>query len=338
MITPAERHYRRLLWAYPRPYRDHRGAEILTTLLEMAEDGRRPGFHLIFAGLRQRFRLPARRPLAWMAALLAAAVLGGFGAAAGTWIAWRTASAVPSDPQMRALNAALTGVPTDAGLFHDTSAQQGPSVLILADGTAAWSASRIRDTLTGAGWRITSFQQSEARTTPREDTDTSFPTTFGTWTATSGGLKMHGSAQVIAGSPFTGAAFYADFYRLTVWPAEPAVLRPLTIAGTVAGLLAGWLLAAALAHRRLATAAATAGFAAATVIAFQFYREAYAVMAYAHGSPDPNNVDVSRGGTSTLICTVAGLLTVLAAVIAARTRRRSALGSFGGFSPPGPAA
>jgi len=34
--TRTERHYRRLLWAYPRSYRDHRGTEILTTLLEMA--------------------------------------------------------------------------------------------------------------------------------------------------------------------------------------------------------------------------------------------------------------------------------------------------------------
>ena len=69
MTTRTERRYRRLLWAYPRSYRDHRGAEILTTLLEMAEDGRKPGVHLVLAGLRQRFRLPARRPLAWVAAL-----------------------------------------------------------------------------------------------------------------------------------------------------------------------------------------------------------------------------------------------------------------------------
>lgn len=90
-----------------------------------------------------------------MAALLAAAVLGGFGATAGTWIAWRTASAaLPSDRELHALNVTLTGIPADAPLYHEMSAQQGPSVAILADGIADWSASRIRDALTGAGWRM----------------------------------------------------------------------------------------------------------------------------------------------------------------------------------------
>ncbi len=39
--SPAgpERHYRRLLWAYPGPYRRRHGAEIVTTLLDMAESG-----------------------------------------------------------------------------------------------------------------------------------------------------------------------------------------------------------------------------------------------------------------------------------------------------------
>jgi hypothetical protein len=315
VTTRTERNYRRLLWAYPRSYRDHRGAEILTTLLEMAEDGRRPGLHLVLSGLRQRFKLPARRPLAWVAALLAAAVLGGFGAAASTWVTWRTASAIPSDRELLAFNATLTGIPADAPLYHDTSAQQGPAVEILADGTADWSVDRIRDTLTDAGWRITSFQESDARTSPREDMDFSIPTKFGTWTATNHGLKMHGNCRVITGYPFTGQASYS----ITVWPAEPAVLRPLTIAGSVAGLLAGWLLVAALARRRLATALATAGLAAATLPAYQFYRETYAMMVYAHGLPDPYIVDGSHGGTLTLICTVAGLLlAIVAAVVGAR--------------------
>lgn len=282
----------------------------------MAEDGRRPGLHLVLSGLRQRFKLPARRPLAWVAALLAAAVLGGFGAAAGTWIAWRTASAAPSDRELRALNATLTGIPAEAPLYHETAAQQGPSVAILADGVADWSASRVRDTLTGAGWRITSFQESDARTAPREDTDTSYPAKFGVWTATSGGLRMRGDARVIIGSPFTDAASYT----VRVWPVEPAVLRPLTAAGAVAGLLAGWLLVAALARRRLATALATAGLAAATLPAYRFSREAHEVMTYAYGSPAPSIVDGSHGGTRTLICTLAGLLAIAAAVIVARPR------------------
>jgi len=41
---------------------------------------------------------------------------------------------------------------------------------------------------------------------------------------------------------------------------------------------------------------------------------------YAHGSPDPVTVDGSHGGTLTLICTAAGLLTIVAAAIVARPR------------------
>jgi hypothetical protein len=44
------------------------------------------------------------------------------------------------------------------------------------------------------------------------------------------------------------------------------------------------------------------------------------VMVYAHGSPDPYIVDGSRGGAPVLICAVAGLLAVIAAVIVARPR------------------
>ncbi|GAA2656871.1 hypothetical protein [Paractinoplanes durhamensis] len=322
MTTRSERHYRRLLRAYPRSYRDHRGTEILTTLLEMAEDGRRPGLHLVLSGLWQRFKLPARRPLAWVAALLAAAVLGGFGAAAGTWIAWQTAAAIPSDRKVQALNTGLTGIPGDAPLYHETSAQQGPSVAIQADGTAGWSSARIRDALTGAGWRITSFRESEGRTIPREDMTAAVPIRYGTWTATSGGLRLWGDARVLTGAPFTDAASY----NIRVWPVEPAPLRPLTIAGTVAGLLTGWLLVTALARRRLATALATGGFIAATLLAYEFYRDACEVMAYPHGSPRPGNVDTSHGGTFTLICTIIGLFAIAAAVIAARPGPAGAAG------------
>jgi hypothetical protein len=243
-------------------------------------------------------------------------VLGGFGAAAGTWLAWQTASAIPSDQQLRSLNAALTGIPAEAPLYHETSAQRGPSDLLLTDGTAKWSASRIRDTLTGAGWRITSFRERDVRHPLSEVTDASVPMKSGVWTATSGGLKMQASGQVINGSPFTDAASY----NIRVWPAEPALLRPLTIAGTVAGLLAGWLLAATLARRRLATALAAVGLAAATLPAYSFYREAYEVMVYPHGSPYPMTVEGSHGGTLTFICTVAGLLAIVAAAIVARPR------------------
>src|SRR5690349_5611077 len=85
-----ERFYQRLLHAYPRAYRHRHGAEIVTTLLEMAPPGqRRPKpaevWHLVASGLRQRFRVPAHRPLAVLAAVLALLAGGALGAAAGSW-------------------------------------------------------------------------------------------------------------------------------------------------------------------------------------------------------------------------------------------------------------
>src|SRR5690349_7655803 len=85
-----ERAYRLLLRAYPGSYRRRHEREIVTTLLEMAAPGqRRPGAaevrHLIASGIRQRFRLPAKRPLVWVAAVFALLIGGGLGAAAGSW-------------------------------------------------------------------------------------------------------------------------------------------------------------------------------------------------------------------------------------------------------------
>jgi hypothetical protein len=120
------------------------------------------------------------------------------------------------------------------------------------------------------------------------------PIKYGSGTATSGGLKLYGDARVLTGSPFTDATSY----NIRVWPVEPAALRPLTVAGTVAGLLAG------------------------SLPAYRFSLEAYAVLTYAPGSPDPRTVDGSHGetGTLTLICAVVGLLAIVTAAIVARRR------------------
>jgi hypothetical protein len=79
---------------------------MVTTLLEMAEAGEgRPGLgesaHLVLTGVRQRFRLSARRPPARACVLFVAVVLGAFGAAGGTWLGWQTAASAPSDRDLR---------------------------------------------------------------------------------------------------------------------------------------------------------------------------------------------------------------------------------------------
>jgi hypothetical protein len=342
MSGRLERRYRRLLRAYPRAYRNRRGTEMVTTLLEMAEAGRgRPSrgqaLHLVLCGLRERFRLPAGRPLAWVGALLAAVVLGGFGAAAGTWLGWQTAASVPSDRELRALNAAMTGMPAPAAVYHDTSAMKGPDAVARADGTSDYSAERIRAALTSAGWRITSFHEQDGAT--RADTGNGLteavgiPTRFLDCTATKGGLKLEGYGSVIIGGADRGLAGQAS-YRTDVWPREAAAVRPLTIAGLLGGVLAGWLLAAALAYRvrgsgRLrrwvATVSSTVALAAAAVSAYAHYRDAYQVMVYAHGSPMPYIVDSPSDEIPVLTWTVIGLLVVVALVVAWPRRTSAAL-------------
>jgi hypothetical protein len=332
-----ERRYRRLLRAYPRAYREHRGAEMVTTLLEMVEAGRgRPSrgqaLHLVLCGLRQRFRLPASRPLAWVGALLAAVVLGAFGAAGGTWLGWQTAASVPSDRELRALNAAMTGMPAPAAVYKGPSAMKGPSTLVRADGTSNYSAERVRAALTSAGWRITSFHERDgfvlANIGKSLAAAVRIPTGNVDYTATKGGLKLTGDGSVITAGAERGLAGQAS-YATEVWPREAATVRPLTIAGLIAGALAGWLLAAAFAYRVrrsgrfqrwVATVLCGAGFAAASVPAYQHYRDGYQAMVYAHGSPYPYIVDGPEDARLILICTVTGLLAVIAGLAAARPR------------------
>jgi hypothetical protein len=331
-----ERRYQRLLWAYPRAYRNHRGVEMLTTLLEMAEAGpgrprRGQAVHLFLCGVRQRFRLPAGRPLAWVGALLAAVVLGAFGAVGGTWLGWQPAASVPSDRELRTLNAAMTGMPAPAAVYHDRSAMKGPNPVVRADGTSDYSAERIRAALAAAGWRITSFHERDgAILLPDAGESLAAAERIATrevaYTATKGGLKLAGDGSVLTGGAGRGLTGQAS-YRLDIWPTEAAAVRPLTIAGMLGGALAGWLLAAAFAHRvrrsgrtrrQVASVLCGVGLAAAAFPAYQQYRAAYQVLVYAHGSPRPYIVDGPDDVRLTLLRAVVGLLALLAAFAAAR--------------------
>jgi hypothetical protein len=330
MSGRVERRYRRLLWAYPRAYREHRGVEMVTTLLEMAEAGggrlsRGLALHLVLCGLRQRFRLPAGRPLAWAGALLAAVVLGAFGAMGGTWLGWQTAASVPSDRELHALNAAMTGMPTPAAVYKEPSAMKGPNTLVRADGTTNYSAERIRAALTSAGWRITSFHERDGAVLANVGEGLEeVPIRIVDYTATRGGLKLAGDGSVITGGADRGLAGQAS-YATDLWPREAAAVRPLTIAGLFGGVLAGWLLAAAFAYRVrrcgrrrrwTATVLSTVAVAAAAVPAYALYRDAYQVMVYAHGSPHPYIVYSPGEERPVLTWTVIGLLAIVAALVA----------------------
>jgi hypothetical protein len=348
-----ELRFRRLLWAYPRAYRNHRGAEIVTTLLEMAESGharptRRLAWHLIVCGLQQRFRLPARRPLAWLGALLTAGILGAFGASGGTLLGWQTAASLPSGHELGVLNDAMGGMSAPAVMFHNRSAMKGPDSVATSEGTGNYSADRVRSALTAAGWQVTSLHERDGAILVGTDTDTDpgtgmpgvrVATRSIDYTATKSGLKLSGEGSVITGGADRGLAGTAA-YSTDVWPREAAAVRPLTIVGLIVGALIGWLVAAAFAQRLrgrgrlrrgLATASCAVALTALAVPACVLYRDEYQVMAYAHGSPVPYVV-YSPDYEIPVGSWIVGLLAVIAALVAVRWPRHV------GAAPTGPDA
>ncbi|GGN87618.1 hypothetical protein GCM10010112_70490 [Actinoplanes lobatus] len=239
-----EHHYRRLLNAYPSHYRRRHGAEIVTTLLEMAEPGQqRPrladSWHLIASGLRQRLRLP-RRPLAMLGAALALLAGAAFGAAAGSWAAFQTYTPLPSHDQATAVHRLTAGVPGAAPYvrtlrgFYDT----GP--MVMADSNlSGWQAAPARARLAADGWQ----------NLPVAPPDRGYELLM-----RRDGLRIHA---------------VTDVTRSTVWSTVSAVdngwMRPLVVAGLLAGALTGWLIATTVAQRRSRPAAVTTVFAVAAL-------------------------------------------------------------------------
>jgi hypothetical protein len=254
----AERYYRRLLWAYPGAYRRRHGAEIVTTLLEMAED--RPGrptagqtLHLVACGLRQRFRLPARRPLAWVVALVAAVALGAAGATVGTWLGWQTAARMPSWSETSVLTTATAGLPW-ASVERWTTAMNGPGVNSTISGTGTYDAERVRSALTADGWRITRFTEQDEKFAVEPpitkikvsggrdvvvlDPGKNVPAKQAQFVATRDGLTLTGGTDTVIG----GAQYGVDgrtFLSLDITADDTGAVRPLTIAGLLAGVLTG---------------------------------------------------------------------------------------------------
>jgi hypothetical protein len=333
-MTAHERRFRRLLWAYPGHYRQRHGDEIVTTLLDLAGDGRGPTvahqLHLVACGLRQRFRLPAGRPLAAIGAVLAMVLLGAVGAAGGTRLGWHTASSLPPGTELRGLTSAMSGVqPSDVPVTPWRTAMNGPVAGLRATGTVPYSADRIRNGLTTAGWRIITFTEENGAVSVAPFTVPPTATAPTRWTyfrATRDGLSLVGSGTTVTGGAEIGLAGQADLGR-DVGGADNRAVRPVTIAGLALGMLAGWLLAAALAYRirgsrpgrRWAAAGlVTTALTAAALPAYEFYRSLYLVLIYDTGAPNPHILygpGVEAPGSLVLGCAVAALVALTGAAL-----------------------
>ncbi|GAA4967277.1 hypothetical protein [Actinoplanes utahensis] len=293
-----ERHYRRLLLAYPRSYRRQHGTEIVTTLLEMAEPGRRrpaagEAWHLLASGVQQRFRVP-RRSLAVLAAVLVAVTLGAFGAAAGSWAGERTFAELPSETAANELVAIAVENPDESGVGHPRETiqpnqwnepglagrvhltalleqtQPGP--------TPMWTVEQTRDRLAAAGWTITEFTVRPLNPEPPEvlaarGTHARYEhlRRAARLTAERDGLVLYGQVTDAIGPPTLdnlppGVTMYNGVLEAAVFARRTGEYLPLTVAG---GVLAGWLLVAGLTYRtrgsrsRHRTAAVLTGLALA---------------------------------------------------------------------------
>jgi hypothetical protein len=261
-----ERSYRRLLLAYPRQYRHRHGTEIVTTLLELAAPGqhrpdRAEAWHLLASGVRQRFRLPAGRPLALAFAVLMTLIGGALGAAAGSWSGVQTFADLPDGA---ALTQQAAGPGESESLVHDDSPWSAASVHGSTQVTGTWDIERSRQRLEAGGWDVDAVNSLDGTAAVYDpDTGTTIiPLHNGQFEARKNGVTMSVQASLTVDGGSVDVAAWAD--------TTPALL-PLILTGMVAGLLAGWLFAAAAAYRivrsrRTVTTAILAGTAVAVLV------------------------------------------------------------------------
>jgi len=223
---------RMLLAAYPARLRRKHGAELIETLVEMAGSDRptraEKGW-LVLDGLRERFRPPTRRPLALVAAILALLIGGALGAAAGSWLGTFGYAALPDAGALSQRVLPQTGGDPVGGNSDNYFSISGA----FPDGAdAKQAAEQTRQKLAAEGWQ----------TGP-----------IGYGDGVDGILaNVHFTAQTSDAQLDVYAypdANGAQVISLSGWPKRPAAYVPLTIAGTLLGLAAGWLIGVALAHR-----------------------------------------------------------------------------------------
>mgnify|MGYP004508984547 CR=1 FL=1 len=217
--------YRLLLAAYPARLRRRHGAELITTMLEMAGPGGTPSARdrrdVLLDGLRERFRLPAAgRPFALVAAVLALFVGGALGAAAGSFAG---AQAYAPLPDGRVLGEQV--LEPGGNLLEDSQGRYYLTVMddLPAEAEQSAAAEQVRQRLTAQGWTTSAV-------TPEGDSVQ--------FRASDGGTELA-----------VWVSDWNDLVQIAGWPARPASYVPLVLGGALLGMLAGWLVAASLTHR-----------------------------------------------------------------------------------------
>lgn len=237
-----ERRYRRLLRAYPRWHRRLHGADMLTTLLDAAAEGRRGGGALgvVLDGLRTRLRVrgAGARALAGMLAVLGAGTV----AALAGLIGWYASVAPwPSTAQAAAQAAAVApaGTPESVTDRHDPLGpwlSDADSVLLTLLGSPelrpggvyfsytepaapdrAVAYRTAADRLSASGWRVAMEH--------------------GQLVADRNGLRLT--------LLYAGRDSATDDVVVAVYPTPPPVSWHLAGPGAVVGAVVGWLVAAA---------------------------------------------------------------------------------------------
>ena len=239
-----ERAYRRLLLAYPRRFRTHHGTEVITTLLDMAAPGqhrptRADTLHLLASGLTHRFRLPARRPLALIAAVLITVIGGALGAAAGSWTGTRTFADLP--PAAALLH--LAGGGTDPSHnVHDSSPWLAEMTVAGSGDLPQWAPEPARQRYTAAGWDVGPLTAEDASAATMDTNGQTVPVAM----TASRFLATRDGVMVEVRGHSTGEHGGVD---ILTWARPTAAFLPLIIAGTLLGTITGWLLAATLTYR-----------------------------------------------------------------------------------------
>jgi hypothetical protein len=280
-----------LLAAYPARLRRRHGSELITTMAEAAGPAgptRADRWQLVADGLRERFRLPPKRPLALVAAVLALLIGGAIGAVAGSWIGMWTYPSVPAaGPLVRQT------VGTDvANLQTRHSRLWLQSLSTLAPGLdPAQAVGDARDRLTAAGWK----------TTPLEVSGGPFHQVM--VEAEKSGVSLRMTVHYGADDSMV------DVYGYSL---RPPTYVPFVLGGLVVGLLAGWLTAAALTYRiagarrrRVSAVVAGAGLALLLVPAYSIGR--YLIAYLPDGGFENSNMFVHRALLASPVSSVAEL-------------------------------